>query len=337
VKRLTPASLTLFMFLIVGGLVVAYVVKGLNATDRGVPQVLTKLIPTPVGDIQPGTLITEQHLGQTPIVVSTLEMDMLQSTRVLTGRYAKEKLPAGTPIRINQLYAVNEVPPLKLDEGMVAKTIDLLGSSAMVGGNIRPGQYVDVHFTPNAIPNSDLNANGLTMTLFKGVKLVAMRSSGDSSQTSSVTFELTPVQANILELSRQKGTLTLAYNPQGKGDGKIAVKHEDRVTLEEILGLAKPEPPAPPFTSQIYRGGGRQELQFMPHNSLNERQGGYIPNGGNTNAIPFNGTNDRSSGFNDANDDTRTSKKDERLNVSPYTGASPLGSNFRGIQRFSSL
>lgn len=322
------------MFLIVGGLVAAYVVKGLIATDRGTPQVMTKLIPTPVGEIQPGTLITEAHLGQTPIVVSSLEMDMLQSTRVLVGRYAREKLAAGVPIRISELYGVNEVPPLKLDEGMVAKTIDLLGSSALVGGNIRPGQYVDVLFTPNAIPNSDLNVNGLTMTLFKGVKLLAMQSSGDSSQTSSITFELSPTQANILELSRQKGTLTLAYNPKGKGDGKIAVEHADRVTLEEILGLAKPQPPIPPFTSQIYRGQGRQELQFLPHNSLNERQGGYVP-GSNNNIIPYNGNNDRSSGAGD--DDSRTSQRDPRTIMAPFSGAAPLGSNSVEMHRFSSL
>lgn len=323
------------MFLIVGALVVAYVVKGLSAGDRGAPQIITKLIPTPVGEIEPGTLITEQHLGQTPIAVSALAQDMLQSTRVLAGRYAREKLVAGTPIRIGQLYGVNEVPPLKLEEGMVAKTIDLLGSSAMVGGNIRPGQYVDVHFTPNVIPNADQNSNGFTMTLFKGVKLVAMRSSSEMTQTTAVTFELTPMQANILELSRQKGTLTLAYNPQGKGDGKIAVKNEDRVTLEEILGLAKPEPPIPPFTSQIYRGGGRQEMQFLPHNTLNERQGGYIP-GSQQNAVPYNGGNDRSSGPSSSSD-TSSRTSDRQLPVAPFTGAAPLGTGGQTIQRFSSI
>jgi len=335
VKRLTPASLTLFMFLIVGGLVAAYVAKGLLAVDRREPQIVTKLIPTPVGDIQPGTLITEQHLGQTPIVVSALAQDMLQSTRVIVGRVSKEALPAGTPIHINQLYPVGEVPPLKLDEGMVAKTIDIPGNSAIVGGNIRSGNYVDVHFTPNAIPNSDLNVNGLTMTLFKGVKVVAMRSTSDTTQNNSVTFELTPIQANILELSRQKGTLTLALNPQGKGDGKIAVKSEDRVTLEEILGIAKPEPPTPPFTSQIYRGGGRQEMQFLPYNSLNERQGGYIP--GNQNAVPYNGSNDRTSGLDRGKDSDTAARNADEPTLAPFSGAAPLGSPSNNIPRFSSL
>jgi hypothetical protein len=76
-------------------------------------------------------------------------------------------------------------------------------------------------------------------------------------------------------------------------------------------------------------------MQFLPYNSLNERQGGYVP-GSQSNVVPFNGTNGRSSGAGDSGDDS-TTKLDERLRMSPYSGAAPLGSNHRGIQRFSSL
>ena len=101
------------------------------------------------------------------------------------------------------------------------------------------------------------------MTLFKGVKVLAMNRStggGASRSGNNVTLELSKEQANILIQARDKGSLTLTYTPEGKGNGGVAVGREDRATLDEILGL---EPVKPPFTSEIYYGSGRSVLQFQ--------------------------------------------------------------------------
>lgn len=277
----------MIMFLVVGGLVATYVVKNLIAHEEKAPQIASRLVPLPIAEIAPGTMVTEAHLGEGRIRESQLEPDMLISNRVIVGRIAKEKLTSRSPIKAGQLYPPGETPPLKLEDGMRAITAEISGMAGIVGGNVRAGNYVDVHFSPSQIPYAtDQATNGLTMTLFKGVKILAIRGQSQTAQNHTVTFELTPMQANILELSKQKGILTLAYNPQGKGNGELAVKSKDRVMLNEILGISPPkvEVPTPPFTTQLFRGQGRQQNQFAPNNKFLDTQS-VTPSTG-TNAAP---------------------------------------------------
>jgi pilus assembly protein CpaB len=84
-----------------------------------------------------------------------------------------------------------------------------------------------------------------------------------------VTLELTPEQANILILAHEKGEIALSYNPDGKRNGGVAIKSQDRASMDEILGLNHPEPVTPvktvnprPFTSETFKGTARSTLRF---------------------------------------------------------------------------
>jgi pilus assembly protein CpaB len=71
-----------------------------------------------------------------------------------------------------------------------------------------------------------------------------------------VTLELTPAQANILLLARDRGDINLTYRPDGPGSGGVDVGDENRAFLDEILGLAAP------FMTEIYAGAGRTANTF---------------------------------------------------------------------------
>lgn len=267
VRRLTPAVLTLIMFGVVGLLVAAYVAKNLLAREEAAPQATTRNVPMAIADIPVGTLITESHLGMGPYPIDRLDRDMLLVNRVIVGRIAKEAIKPAAPIKANQLYQPGELPSLsdKVGAGMRAVTVEVANAGAMVDGLVKPNEYVDVLFTYNASADDDRFQGGLTMRLFEGVKVIALGRNLQQSRVdrnTSVTLELTETQANIVTLAKQRGSLTLTFNPGGAGNGGLALSNDERVTLYEILGLKPQQPEPEPFMSEIYRGSGRDVHYF---------------------------------------------------------------------------
>lgn len=276
-KRLTPAKVTMLMFMVIGGLIAAYIAKGLFANTTKLEPPRQRNVPMAMTDILPGTVITEEHLGNGPVADSELTRDTILLNRVLVGRIVKEKLLAARPIRAGQLYEVGGRPPLPLAQEMRAVSITIGSATGIVDGLIKPGEYVDMHFAPKGYDDDPRVGKGFIMTLLKGVKILAINRlimpGAVENDKNTVTLELTPEQSNIVLLAKDKGTIDLSYNPQGKGDGTISLKGKDRATLEEILGLEPVKEPAKPFVSQVYRGNSRQELQFPGNNTVIERNG----------------------------------------------------------------
>jgi len=268
-RILTPARVTLLMLLVVGGLIAAYVAKNLLAADETPPEVETRTVPMALADLKPGTIITEAHLGvgRMPVPRLSEHPGMLLENRAIVGRVVKKPIRAGTPITSDQLYQPGELPPLDVKPGMRAVSVSLDGPVALVDGRIAPGQYVDVHMTPTATRgNDDRLGGGLTLTLFQGVRLLAINSRraqtlGRNNSSSSVTLELTSGQANIMILAANRGDITLSYNPEGPGNGGVGVSREDRATLEEILGLRPREDSS--IQVETYKGSSRSTLRFQ--------------------------------------------------------------------------
>jgi len=266
-RILTPARVTLLMLMIVGGLVAAYVAKGLMASDDTPPEIETRAVPMAVSDLQPGTVVTEAHLGLGRMPVDELNEHpgMLLENRAIVGRVVKQPIQAGTPILSGQLYQPGEMPPLQVGQGMRAVSVSLQDSVSLVDGRIQPGQYVDVHLTPNVDRgNTDRLQGGMTLTLFQGVRVLAL-SSGDAAAPggrsgNSVTLELSPGQANIMILAARRGDITLSFNPEGPGQGGVGVNRDDRATLEEILGLTEPKDST--FETENFKGSARSTLRF---------------------------------------------------------------------------
>lgn len=268
-KRLTPALLTLIMFGVVGLLVMAYVAKNLLAVEEKAPEPTEELIPMAIADLAPGTKITEAHLGRGPFPKNRLEPDMLRTNRVIMDRYTRVAVKSGHPIRANDLFPPNELPPLKVAEGMRAVTIQVGDTAAMLDGMVKSGDFVDVLFTYQGA-NDDAVQGGLTMRLFEGVRVLAVSRGAATSRNNHVTLEMTEPQANVVTLARDRGTLTLTYNPNGRGSGGLALSSGERVTLYEILGLRPADPAAEPFLTEIYRGSGRATNRFNDKGKLME-------------------------------------------------------------------
>jgi pilus assembly protein CpaB len=255
------------MFGILGLLVVGYVAKNLLAVQEKRVAPAMRDVPMAITDISPGTILTEKHLGMGKMQVDQLTREMLLTNRVIIGRAAKTPLKAAEPIKANQLYQPGELPPLELSAGMRAVSIQVNDGASMVDGMIKPGDHVDVLFTAmsGGAGTSDASfQGGLTMRLFEGVKILAINRSFTQATVERgnnfVTLELTEPQANVVVLARDKGKLTLTYNPNGKGNGGIALTNSERTTFYEILGLTRADKPKDPMVTEIYRGPTRSTL-----------------------------------------------------------------------------
>ncbi len=277
-NRLTPATVTMLMFLIIGGLIVAYIGKNLLASaPKAGPA--TRSVPMPLGDIPEGTLLTARHIGTGPVLESELQRDVLLSMNSILGRVTKTKLTAATPIRSTMLYAPNERAPLMPSEGHQATAITVSGAAAMLSGLVKPSQFVDVHFTPENIDNVARFRGGMTMRLIRGIKVLAINGQYQApsfqDDTNIVVLDATPAQVNVLIQAGKKGTFTLATGTGEKGDGLVNVKDEDRAFFEEILGIAPLKTPDPrkdkePFVSQAYVGNSRTEYSFREGRRISE-------------------------------------------------------------------
>ena len=267
-KRLTPAKATILMFGLVGVLVSAYVVKKIFAGPVDNGPSLTRLLPMPVADLPAGTLLTEDHMGMGWFPRELATPDMLLSIKTGVGRVAKVPLKAATPIHAEELYQPGEYPPLVVEDGMRAVTITFVDMESIVDGLIQPGEFVDVYFTPTAYQRDDRMRGGLTMMLFKGVKVIAMNRSYvpvlTERSANTVTLELQPDQANVLILAREKGRLSLTYNPDGEGSSDVQLSEKDRATLDEILGLKPLDGEEElPFVAENFTGSARKLLFFV--------------------------------------------------------------------------
>jgi pilus assembly protein CpaB len=253
VKNLTPAKLVMLVFVAMGAIIFLYVAKTLLAKEAPPPRIPPRMIPMATGDLMPGTVITEKHLGQGPWPASDLRDDVLLSNAGIVGRVVKEPIKAATPIHGKALYSHGQLPPLKVSDGFRAVTIRIKNGASLMEGLLRPGDHVDLIFTPAPMADDPRYAKigGLAITLFKGVTVLAVNRDFVQNPLlaggNSATLEIAEREVPLLLLAQEKGEIALSYTPQHGGFATVKPADPDRPTLEEILSLPPlPEPPAPP-------------------------------------------------------------------------------------------
>ena len=264
-RRVTPAFLTMIMLLVVGGLVVLYVGKRLLAKPEAPPPAL-QTVPMAIQDLPVGTVITSEHLAKGRILASKLVPENALTNDPLIGRVVKNPITHATPIKTTDLYLPNEFPPLVLGAGMEAMTFPTGTASMTVDGIVKTGDRVNIQFTPASAP--DMNeTGGYTMTLMKGIKVLAMNRNlagapARGRATGSMVVEVSPEQAKILLLCKDKGQLNMTYTTETENSGRIVLKDSEKATLAEILNVSPPDKPIAPIVTELYSGNGRRLHTF---------------------------------------------------------------------------
>lgn len=172
-----------------------------------------------------------------------------------TERVINMQILRGEPLLKNKLAAVGEIGGLSsvLREGQRAVTVkvnEIMG----VAGFALPGNYVDL-----MVNTPDGQDNPVSKIVIERIKVLAVAQDVTSSENkprvvNAVTLEVTPAQAEKIDLARSVGTLSLVLRSQVDTD---SVGTEGARKTDLLPGLVAASPgkpghkPAPPVRSSV--------------------------------------------------------------------------------------
>lgn len=195
--------------------------------SRVLPQMLT-VADWPTGSVPAGTFKDAKEL-----------QDRVVKTSVLRGEAILERKlsPAGTKGGLSAVIAEGK-------RAMTVRVNDVVG----VAGFALPGNYVDVMVNTQKEHGKD---GQVSMTVLEQVLVLAVAQEAGRDETkpkvvSAVTLELTPADAEKLDLARSVGSLSLVLRNQLDKQPIMTTG----VTRAELLGIKQPAAPmvvkAPP-------------------------------------------------------------------------------------------
>jgi pilus assembly protein CpaB len=173
-------------------------------------------------------------------------IDIAQGEQVLRNKLKRPEEMARRGRTLSQLTS----------EGMRAITI---GSDALsgVGGFIRPGDRIDIHWT-HAARGEEV----VTLTLFQNVHVLAVGdqmlgrapAEGVAGGNYTVTLELTPEQAELLLFAREQGNVQLSLRSPDEKLESIPVAPINTTTfMQSVFGRAVVEERQPQRV-EVFKG-----------------------------------------------------------------------------------
>lgn len=166
-------------------------------------------------DLMQGTLLTEDLMSVVEWPATSLLKDPIQEKSLLNSRVTNSQILQGEPIVMNKLAAIGEKGGLSalLRNGSRAVTVKV-NEIVGVAGFALPGNYVDVMVNVN-----DRNNKSISKIILKRILVLALAQDTSTNDTkpkiaNAVTLEVTPEQAEIIDLARNVGSLSLVLRSQ---------------------------------------------------------------------------------------------------------------------------
>lgn len=216
----------------------------------------TKQVTVAAVDIEIGTRLTREMLRTTPWPSGSVPAGVVEDPAALVERVARAAILRGEPVMEAKLAPVGTKGGLSaiVAEGKRAMTVrvnDVVG----VAGFALPGNYVDIMvntFEDGAGPSSRDKSVSKIVLEYILVLAVAQEASRDETRpkvVNAVTLEVLPEQAELLDLARSVGTLSLVLRNQVDPQHVVTAG----ATKDKLLGPMKPPPPVQPVKVAVTR------------------------------------------------------------------------------------
>lgn len=200
-------------------------------------------------DIELGGRISPEMIRMADWPSGSVPAGAYNEAAKLEGRVVTVSMQRGEPLIEGRLAPIGTKGGLSavVPEGKRAMTVrvnDVVG----VAGFALPGTYVDVMVnTQEEGGQRNDRDRSISKIVLERILVLAVAQEADRDATkpkvvNAVTLELTPTEAELLDLARSVGTLSLVLRNQT--DPKVVVATSG-ATKSELLGLAKPEPAKP--------------------------------------------------------------------------------------------
>lgn len=277
-SRISPATMTAFIFAILVGLAGAYSVRmylsNVEPVAQPEPPPAPEMVFVPVA-------AREMKLGQSvsisDIIVQRFTQEefkksvyadrlFMTDTTQISGRQLQKDVKKGEEFAPDTFFAAGMGPNVTalLKPGFRAVTIPIRNVGA-VEGFASPSAMVDVLFRSK--PSAERPE--VTLTLLEKVEVLAVDRNvlpgqlpgAGSGRPATVTLSVTPEQAKALKAVEDRGelSLTLRHPEDAESVVSAGLKSDDKVTMDQIIGA----PPKPRIASiEIYNGASRQSFTF---------------------------------------------------------------------------
>lgn len=217
-----PKAIAMLVLSVVIGLAATVLAAGWIARQG---QAASTKVVVAATDIQLGSRLNPQMLQAVDWPSASLPPGALVDAKALEDRVVKTSVLRGEPILEAKLAPVGTKGGLSavIPEGKRAMTVrvnDVIG----VAGFALPGNYVDI------VVNTQLDTDGakgdkqISKIVLEHILVLAVAQEANRDETrpkvvNAVTLELTPEQAEKLDLARSVGTLSLVLRNQVDRDG----------------------------------------------------------------------------------------------------------------------
>ncbi len=246
-----PKAIAMLVLSLVIGLAATVVAAGWIAQQG---QLASSKVVVAAGDIQLGTRLNAQMLTTADWPSGSIPPGAITKLEPLQDRVVRTTVLRGEPILEAKLAPLGTKGGLSavIPEGKRAMTVrvnDVIG----VAGFALPGNYVDI------VVNTQLESDGgrgdkqISKIVLEHILVLAVAQEANRDETkprvvNAVTLELTPEQAEKLDLARSVGTLSLVLRNQvDKEGGETRGIMKRQLLAQDALPVepAKPQPAKP--------------------------------------------------------------------------------------------
>jgi pilus assembly protein CpaB len=237
-------AIALILAALVLGLAAAAYATGWVSRQAGISA--NKVVVAAV-DIEPGSKINTEMLSTIDWPAGAVPQGAFKETKALQDRIARAAIVAGEPLLERKLAPPGTLGGLSavIAEGKRAMTVrvnDVVG----VAGFALPGNYVDVVVNAQQDEGRGAQARQVSKTVLERVLVLAVAQEAGRDDTkpkvvSAVTLELSPQDAEKLDLARSVGTLSLVLRNQVDKE-PVATSG---ITKNELFGEMKQAAPRP--------------------------------------------------------------------------------------------
>lgn len=198
---------------------VAAVLLAMQWTDRKINSSVTQVVVA-VKDIDPGERLSPENMRVMDWPRASMVRGASPSLASLDGRVAMQPVAAGEPILEQRLAVSGSRAGLSAliapgRRAMTVKVNEVIG----VGGFAMPGNYVDILVTFNHNENPPISRIVLERILVLAVAQDhTVKDESKPKVVNAVTLEVTPEQAERLDLARSIGSLSLMLRNQADSE-----------------------------------------------------------------------------------------------------------------------
>lgn len=253
--RGTKGLFMLLIALLAGGAAVMFASRWMQAQAQGGGQIAVAAV-----DIELGGRITPEMLRMVQWPAGNVPPGAFTEVAVLDARVVKTSVTRGEPILEGKLAPAGTKGGLSavVAEGKRAMTVrvnDVVG----VAGFALPGNFVDIMVnTQNEGSKRSDKDNAISKIVLERILVLAIAQESGRDETkpkvvNAVTLEVTPEQAENLDLARSVGTLSLVLRNQvdpqlgtTEGATKSSMLKEDPTPPPVVVVAAAPAPAPKP-------------------------------------------------------------------------------------------